>query len=186
MAKSKKKVTKKKVRGKKIQFCVSTLKYYQANGNERDYSIHTEHFQRKLDKDLAIGDKRREDPEIRLIKCYVGKYTEKGTVKYKEPKYIQSVLKEFPSLINRIHNLQLEANEQGNIRQISKAVLDEFFSHTTNILVEENDEKYNKLLTKLVNIHQSLIWRVIERTNEPSSPRTRITNFLSRELDDLI
>ena len=79
---------KKKSKQQKIQFCVKTLKFYKVNKGERDYSIHEDTLQEKVDNDLAIGNERREDPEIRLIKILIGKSTEKGETVYKEPKWI--------------------------------------------------------------------------------------------------
>tara|TARA_Y100000592_G_scaffold183_1_gene240 strand:- start:226 stop:783 length:558 start_codon:yes stop_codon:yes gene_type:complete len=170
----------------KIQFCVKTLKFYKVNDGERDYSIHEMTLQTKVDNDLAIGNERREDPEIRLIKFLVGKSTEKGKVVYKEPKWIQQVLREFPVLVQKIHHIQLSGAEEGNLQQISEKVLKDFFNHTTSFLIETGREDHAKLVVKLTGIFNALRWREVRRTSQATTKTERITNFLARDIQDLL
>ena len=173
------KTSKKKSKQQKIQFCVKTLKFYKVNKGERDYSIHEDTLQEKVDNDLAIGNERREDPEIRLIKILIGKSTEKGETVYKEPKWIQQVLREFPVLIQKIHHIQLSGAEEGNIKQISEKVLNDFFNHTTSFLIETGNEEHSKLVVKLTNIFTSLKWREVRRTSQATTKSERINDFLA-------
>ena len=166
---AKKKTTKKKSRKSKVQFCSQTLKFYLAKDGERDYSIHERTLQEKVDRDNAQGNERREDAEIRLIKCLVGKTTVMKVTVYSEPKWVQQVLRDFPVLIQKIHHIQLSGAESGNLKEISKTVLDEFFNKTTSFLIETSNEKHSKLVVKLTEIYQRLEWRKVRRTSQSST-----------------
>jgi hypothetical protein len=190
----KSKTSKKKSKQQKIQFCVKTLKFYKVNNGERDYSIHEDILQAKVDDDLAVGNSRREDPEIRLIKLLIGKSTEKGETIYKEPKWIQQVLREFPPLIQKIHKDHTGQfpirdsfeGKTGTLEQISKAVLNDFFNHTTSFLIETGNKEHSKLVVKLTKIFNNLKWREVRRTSQATTKTERITNFLARDIKDLL
>ena len=180
---------------KKVQFCVKTLKFYQVNNGERDYSIHEDTLQTKVDDDLAIGNERREDPEIRLIKFLIGrsvitkknkKKLKKPKVIFNEPKWIQQVLREFPNLVQKIHHIQLSGAQEGNLKQISQSVLNDFFNHTTAFLIETGNEDHAKLVIKLTEIFNNLEWREVRKTSQATTKTDRITNFLSRDIKHLL
>ena len=96
------------------------------------------------------------------------------------------VLREFPVLIQKIHHIQLSGAEEGNIKQISEKVLNDFFNHTTSFLIETGNEEHAKLVVKLTNIFTSLKWREVRRTSQATTKSERINNFLSRDIKDLL
>lgn len=190
----KSKTSKKKSKQQKIQFCVKTLKFYKVNKGERDYSIHEDILQSKVDDDLAIGNARREDPEIRLIKLLIGKSTVEGKTVYKEPKWIQQVIREFPPLIKAIHKDHMGQfpiresweGKTGTLEMIAKEVLNDFFNHTTSFLIETGNEEHAKLVVKLTKIFNNLKWREVRKTSQATTKSERINNFLARDIKNLL
>ena len=173
---SRKKKTKTKT---KTQFCVRTLKFYQIKDNERNYSNHEIYLQELVDKDNATGNKRREDPEIRLIKALLPKSG-------KKMKFIQQLIREFPVQLQKIHHIQLSGAQQGSLKEISFTVMNELFNDTTSMLIEANNEAYAKLVIKLTEAYKNLTWREVRRTGEAMTKEERLETFLARELKRLL